>query len=131
MGIFSFHFVCVFITIAGTLKIYLRVFDKNRCFELRRVFACRCTWYKKISAIRSTEIHSRKKSVGKPHIHHFYDLQLQLSFSNYLLRVINYCAFRSQNDSNSLLILNQRSEYLNAELLKNVSTINIIRCDSF
>ena len=61
---------------------------------------------KKISGIRSTEIHSCKKSVGKPHmnIHHFHDLQLQLSFSNSSLRVINYCAFQSQNNSDSVKI---------------------------
>ena len=57
---------------------------------------------KKISVISSTENHYRKKSVGQPHMntHHFHDLQLQLSLK---LRVINYCAFRSQNNSESLL----------------------------
>ena len=60
-------------------------------------------------------------------IHHFHYLQLQLSFSNSLQRVIDYCAFRSQNNSDSLLILNQRSDYLNAELVKNLSTVNLIQ----
>ena len=44
---FISKWVIVFITIAGTLKINLHAFDKNRCFELRRVFTYRCTRYKK------------------------------------------------------------------------------------
>ena len=45
---------------------------------------------------------------------HFLDLQLQLSFSTSIVRVINYCGFRSQNNSDSLLTNIKRSDYLNA-----------------
>ena len=59
---------------------------------------------------------------------HFHELQLQLYFSIYILRVIDYCAFRSQNNSDSLLSdFTRRFDYLNAELLKNLSTVNLVQ----
>ena len=70
---------------------------------------------KKISVIKSTENHPRKKKKKKKKKKrkenrsanlinaHFHELQLQLYLSIYILRVIDYCAFRSQNNSDSLL----------------------------
>ena len=94
--------VCVFITKGGTLKIYLRVFDKN--VALNFVVYSRVGVFGTKKNLRDKN-HSRKKLVGKPHLNanHFHDLQLQLSFSNSVLSVVSYYTFRSQNKSDSLL----------------------------
>ena len=58
---------------------------------------------KKISAIKEYRNHSRKKNrSADPMVTQFHELQLQLYFGIYILRVINYCAFRSQNNSDHM-----------------------------
>ena len=112
--------VCVFITIGGTLKVNLRVFDekkttttttktkkkknkKKTLLALNFVVCLRVgVLGTNISLLRSTENHSRRTSVGQPHMN-IHILQLHLSFGNSILRVVIYCAFRSQNNSDNLL----------------------------
>ena len=108
MGSFSFqNIVCVFITNGGTLKIYLCVFAKRKNVALNLVVCLRiCVpGMKKISPLSNIKNHSRHTSVGKPHMntHQLHDLQMKLSSSKSILRVITYCAYRSHDKSDSLL----------------------------
>ena len=94
---FSFrNSTCVFIT----LKIYLRVFDKTVALKFVMCLRVGVLGIKKLSPL-STENHSRKTSVGKPHMNtqRFHDLQFHLSLSDSILRVVTYCTFRSRNNT--------------------------------
>ena len=101
----------------GTLKIYRHVFDKkkkkkkkkrkekkrkgkNGALNFLKWLRLGVIGTKNLCAQRYSEYRKSfsQNSVSRPH-----DLQLQLFFSNSTLRDVNYCAFRSQNNSDSLL----------------------------